>query len=155
MKPLSKLQKAALAQMARRAFNVLTAKGDIHGITADDWRHDEVERVTGRPGLRECHGSHYNKLAAHFESLAGEDGRALKHLVREQTDSRRQAEVVLLDVLSKASLPLGYAEAIARDKFHCAVLETDSRQCWQLVYTVKSRLTARRRKSATQPSTLP
>lgn len=149
MKPLSHRQKSVLCQAARRAYDRLCAKGEISGISFDDFRRDDCERVTGKHGLTACRNSDYNPLLAHWESLAGEDGRAMNALVREQTESRRQAEVVLLDVLNKAGLPLTYAETISQGKFRCAVLETDARQLWQLVYTVNARTAAKHR--ATHP----
>ena len=106
MKPLSAKQKSVLCQIARRAFDHLLAAGKIAGVDFDPWRRDEVERATGRHGLRECGDPHYRPLAAHFESLAGEDGRALNHLLAANTDARRKMEVVLLRALEGAGLGL-------------------------------------------------
>jgi hypothetical protein len=148
LKPLSNQQKGVLAQVARRAYDRLVAGNEISNIKFDDWRRDECERAVGKPGLRECDNGHYNRLLSHFESLAGEDGRALNALVREQTEPKRQAEAVLLSELRKANLPLTYAEKLARDKFRgVGVLDCDARQLWQLIYTVRNRAKAKRRAS--------
>lgn len=152
MKPFSNSQKAALCQMARRAFNKLTSTGQISGIDLDTWRRDEVERVTGRPGLRECGNDDYRKLAAHFESLAGEDGRALNHLLASGTEKRRQLEVVLRRALQAAGLPIEYGESIALARWKIPSEDLSDHQFQQLLFTVKARCASRRRAAVRQPS---
>ena len=148
MKPLSKLQKSVLCQIARRAFDKLTAANKIAGIGFDDWRRDECERATGLPGLRACGNDHYSILAAHFESMAAEDGRALNHLLADGTNKRRQLEHVLVSTLNSAGLPVTYAEKISRDKFKCGVMDATDAQLFTILITVKARTATRRRKDA-------
>ena len=151
MKPLSKLQKSVLCQIARRTFDKLTASNKITGITFDDWRRDECERAVGLPGLRACGNEHYRQLCAHFESLAGEDGRALNHLLDAGTDKKRQLEHLIVAALASANLPITYAERLAQDKFKRGVMDCDERQLRAVLVTVKARITTRRRK-ADKPS---
>ena len=146
MKPLSHLQKSTICQIARRTFDKLTASNKITGITFDDWRRDECERATGLPGLRECGNDHYSVLASHFESLSGEDGRALNHLLADATNKRRQLEHVLLATLKGAELPIIYAERIAQDKFQCGVMNTSDAQLRFVLITVKARAGSRLKK---------
>jgi len=138
-------QRSSLAIIAGQAYDYQCAKGLLSGISADEWRREEVERLTGYAGLTQCPAQFYNKLASHFSDLAGRADAALNHLLRESTEPKRQAEAVLLRELSKAGLPLNYAESISRDKFQCAVLDCDTRQLWQLIYTVRNRSKAKRR----------
>ena len=149
MKSLSAKQKSVLCQVARRAFDYLVAKGQLAGIRFPDWRHESAERAIGIASLKLAGNQHYNRLLAYWEELAGESGRAMDALVREQTDSKRQAEVVLLRELEQASLPLAYAEAISYGKFRRHICDTDARECWQVVYTVKARIRAKARKVET------
>lgn len=148
MKGLSNRQKSVIAQIARHAYEKLTASNKITGIDFDTWRHDEVERCTGKPGLRACGNDHYRPLCAHFESLVGEEGKALNHLLADGTNQRRQLEHVLVAALNSAGLPVTYAEKISRDKFKRGVMDTTDAQLRAILITVKARATSRRRKAA-------
>ena len=148
MKPLSLKQKSVLCQIARRAFNKLTASNKIAGPGFNDWRRAECERATGLPGLRECGNDHYSVLASHFESLSAEDGRALNHLMADATNKRRQLEHAIASTLKGAELPITYAEKIARDKFKCGVMDASDEQLRFVLITVKARTSSRRRKAA-------
>ncbi len=148
MKPLSIRQKSVLCQIARRAFDKARAGGQLQEITFDTWRHDEVERAVGLPGLRACGNDHYSILAAHFESMAAEDGRALNHLLADGTNKRRQLEHVLVAALKAANIPITYAEKICRDKFKCGVMDANEAQLRTVLITVKARTSTRRHKAA-------
>lgn len=151
MKPLSLKQKAVICQISRRAFDKLTASNKITDIDFNTWRRDEVERAVGLPGLRACGNNHYLPLCAHFESMVGEDGKALNHLLAESTDKNRQIEHLIVTALAAAHLPITYAEKIARDKFKCGVMDCDERQLRFILITVKARAASRRRHAA-QPT---
>lgn len=146
MKPLSKLQKAVLCQIARRAFDKLTSNR-ITGIGFDTWRHDEVERAVGLPGLRACGNGHYRPLCSHFESLAGEDGRALNHLLAAATDKSRQIEHGIISELERGNLPITYAEKLAQNKFKRGLMDCDEQQLRTILITVKARVSARARRA--------
>lgn len=152
MKPLSIRQKSVLCQIARRAYDKARAGEQLQEITFDTWRHDEVERAVGLPGLRACGNDHYSILAAHFESLAAEDGRALNHLLADGTNKRRQIEHVLVTALNDAKLPTTYADRICRDKFHVGLMDATGAQLRTILITVKARIASRRHKASPLPS---
>lgn len=155
MKPLSNLQKAALAQMARRAFDHLVARGQLTGIDFNTWRRKECQRAVGKHGLTACGNDDYNPLAARFSSLTGEDGRALNHLLRAESEPRRQAEAVLVAEMQRAGLRPEYVERISQDRFKCAVIDATVPQLHQLIVTIKARAASRRHSpSPPRPTTL-
>lgn len=145
MKKLSALQKSRLAMLARQAFDHLVNKGQLSGIAADDWRRDEVERVTGCPGLREAPASEFENLSAHFNDLAGRADVALNQLLRGQSNKSRQLQYVIRQKLAQANLPVEYAQSIALDKFRAPVDELDDRQLKQLLVTIAARASSRRK----------
>ena len=150
MKPLSKLQKARLAQLARAAFDYQSARGELSGITADQYRHDECERATGCAGLRDCNASHYETLAAHFSDLAGHPDVALNHHLRGESNKRRQLLHVITQALAQHHLPIEYAASISLDKFHAPIDDLDERQLRQLLVTIKARVSKRRKTITTR-----
>lgn len=72
---LSASQRAALAAAASIAYRLA---GRHSGMTADEWRHDQVQQVTGKAGLRECNQGDYKKLAGHFAKLQGDQVKAFR-----------------------------------------------------------------------------
>ena len=147
---LSAKQKAVICQIARRAFDKLAAAAQIAGVDFDTWRREEVERCTGKPGLRACVNDDYSRLAAHFESLAGEDDRALNHLIREQGNTRRQIEHGIVSTLEEAGLPLSYAITIRRDRFKAGLDDITDEQLRHVLITVKARVSKRRKTITTR-----
>lgn len=147
VKPLSNRQKAVLAQAAARAFKKLSDSGQLGGVDLDTWRRDECERAVGKPGLRECDNGDYLKLLAAFESLAGEDGRAMNALVKEQSESRRRNEFILVREMERGGFGPAYVETICRSQFKCAVADATADQLLKLAFTIRNRSAARRRKA--------
>ncbi|MEY2408846.1 MAG: hypothetical protein QOF48_1516 [Verrucomicrobiota bacterium] len=145
MKALSLRQKSVLCQVARRAFDLLRSKGQLSGVTFDDWRRDECERAVGKPGLRFCGNSDYNGLLARFNSLAGEDGRAMNAYVREQSEKHRQVEAVLVREMEAGGFGPAYVDAICKAQFKCSVLDAKTDQILKLIYTIRNRAAAKRR----------
>jgi len=70
MSPLSNKQKASLAQLARRAWQV----GSDPLPDLDTWRREQVFAACGKQGLSKCTQREFNLVAAHFHSLLGEEG---------------------------------------------------------------------------------
>ena len=69
MKPLSKKQKAVLAQLAARAYKSLVAVGcPLDDQTA--WRKEQQQEVTGKESMMEMTQQDYVPLTRHFLSLA-------------------------------------------------------------------------------------
>lgn len=138
MKCLSNRQKAVLAQIARRAH----ARAG-NGQPLAEWRREQVFAACGRYGLTAAEGRHYNDIAARFESLLGNDGRALVHLVNGSSERRRQQEFLLLRLLASAKLSQTYVEKISQARFKCAVTDTTDAQLHDLVITIKARVRAK------------
>jgi len=145
----SKLQKSRICIVARQAFDKLTAAGQIAGVTFDDWRREEVERVVGRHGLTDCDNAQFNPLLAHFLSLIGEDGRALNALVREQTEPRRQAEFVLVRAMKEGGFGPAYVQSICTARFKCEVTDATPEQMRSLTIVLRYRARSKARKGQT------
>lgn len=145
MKPLSQLQKAKLAQLARRAWQHLGKTAAVPLPDFDAWRRDQVFAACGKHGLTEATNADFNLIAAHLHSLLGEDGVALNELLRAGTEQRRQMEVVLLRELAGAGLDQRYAETIARARFGANVSNLNDAQLQQLLITVKARAKSKRK----------
>lgn len=136
---LTSAQRQALARLARRAWSDVRERG----ATTEDfdtWRHDQVQQVTGQPGLRACTQQHFRRLRGHFLHLLGHDAAALNDIVASETEGPRQTLFILVRECRKAPLPLTYPMAIARKKFRNPNLdELNENQLWQLIYSVRKK----------------
>lgn len=136
---LTSAQRQALARLARRAWSDVRERG----ATTEDfdtWRHDQVQQVTGQPGLRACTQQHFRRLRGHFLHLLGHDAAALNDIVASETEGPRQTLFILFRELQRARLHQNYASAIARNRFHNPNLdELSENQLWMLIYTVRNR----------------
>jgi hypothetical protein len=171
MSALSKTQKAILAQLARRAFNLAGARArgsavgrvpspggapdlqsalvalTITGTSAafEQWRHEHVALACGKAGLRCCDQQDYKRVEAHFLELLGESGKAMNSLVRAETEPKRQAETVLAREMRQFGFSAPYVATICRTQFKCDVEDATTGQLWKLVYTIRNRGNAKRR----------
>jgi hypothetical protein len=153
---LTRRQKGYLAQLATRAFNLEVARargrecGEMRSDAAaqEAWRHEEVGKACGKEGLRCCSQLDYRAVEGHFLGLLGETKRAFSAHLASATEGRRQAEAVLSRELTRAGLSPGYVETICQRQYRCSVLDAGEKQLWSLVYTVRNRAAARRRKEA-------
>jgi len=150
----SHLQKASLAQLAKRAGEHVAAQARARGEKFDDstaglnqWRREQVMIAIGKPGLTACVNADWNAVAAHFESLLGNDDRALNHLLRQESESRRQAEFVLVREMERAGFGPAYVDTICRSQFKCPVADATPDQLRKLTFTIRNRSVARRRKA--------
>jgi hypothetical protein len=158
--PLNREQKRELSQLYRRAYK--RAGAGVDGLTIDDWRRSEVARATGKLGLRCCTQSDSCACQAHVWELLGEPGRALYWLQRGQGEGQRQAMAVLERTCRECGLPLSYPAAVCRRQNRGLELaHASERQLWSLIYTVRNRAYARRKradssaKSSSSPSSTP
>jgi hypothetical protein len=135
--PLSNVQKRYLSQLARRAY--AKAGADADTLSADDYRHAEVARASGKLGLRCCSQDDYKIVEAHFLNLLGETGRAMTSLVRHQTNPRRVAEHKLVQACAEAKVTIGYAASICRSMFKCSLDDATPDQLWKLKFTINNR----------------
>ncbi len=72
-----------LAINARNAFDYQRDLGNVEdGVTFNDWRHDQVMEVVGKPGISACNGGDFRPVMAHFLALAGKDAEAFRQHMR-------------------------------------------------------------------------
>jgi hypothetical protein len=160
MSALSNNQKAILAQLARRAFNLIgsrlrgadrypqsgTLQGDLDILALrgtpksfEEWRHAQVRMAVGKEGLRCCSQMDYKRVEAHFQHLLGNDGAALNAHMRAESEPRRQAEAVLIEACKRKGLHLNYAAALCQRIHHVNLFEAPANVLWKLVYTINNR----------------
>lgn len=143
--PLSNEQKARLCILCREAYDAMpgAASHPTEEMLAE-YRHAEVEKATGKPGLTACVQDDWNPLLAHFLALVGETGVAFNVAMRHGTEPKRVAMHKLGEALAKARLPMAYAAAICRRQYKCEPADASPKQLWNLVFTIKNRGAARK-----------
>lgn len=115
------------------------------------FRHAEVAKACGKLGLRCCSQDDYGTVKAHFLSLLGEDGRALKAHVEGANNPDRIAEWKLsqeIDAAAAVGITRRYAEEICKRQFGCTILEATTKQKWNLMFTIRNRAAAKRKGQA-------
>lgn len=166
--PLSKKQKAHLAQLARQAYNHMggdattDAPGDTASARFAHWRHAQQFEVTGLSSLRQCTQGHYLPLRAHFNHILGRDDQAFEdtikaapendHAAEDDTPERRQQlQHLISETLHGTKYHTGYVLAIARNKFRKPSLTSlrplTVTQLKQLLITIKNRAAADTKKA--------
>lgn len=146
-------QKKYLALLARRACNRAAAlargRGDEPGpelLDQEAFRHQAVVAACGKAGLRCCSQDDYGVVKGYLLEQLGEHGAAFEAQYHQQTNDRRVAEAVLVRECERAGLRLAYAEAICRRQYRLGLFEASEKQIWSLVFTVRNRASASRRK---------
>lgn len=148
MSALSNGQKAYLSQLSDRAFNRLAALAHGRGEELDSstaarakFRHEQVAEACGKLGLRCCSQDDYKTVEAHFLHLLGEDGRAMKALVRGEGNPRRVVEWKITKALEALGRPISYADGICRRMYHgTALMDASDKQLWKLFYALQYQL---------------
>lgn len=151
---LSHLQKRDIALAARDAYQAWPEREAFEAINShltrtdcfEAWRHVEQGKAVGIQSLCECTQAHYARALAHFQRLAGQEGAAQHTEARDQDNPRRIALWKLRQALTEAGLPESYAAAICRRQYRCALSEASDKQVWCLVYTVRNRAAAAKRR---------
>jgi len=159
--PLSRKQKACLAQLARQAFDKLDALGliDAPGETTAkrlaNWRHAMQAEACGESSLTLCIQNDYLPLRAHFNSLLGLDDKAYDDHIKsgpendlaetnDTTEHRDQIIHLIEAEMEGTKFNLGYAIAIARNKFRKPKLKSlrtlTVNQLKQILFTIKNRI---------------
>ncbi|WP_009964038.1 hypothetical protein [Verrucomicrobium spinosum] len=136
-KPLTNLQKATLSQWAKKGYT-RAKELDLTDEKEADWRGRESIAACGRR-ISEATNGDYLVLLAHFQSLAGDSGKAFASTMRAQNDPKRQALHKLDSELTKAGLDRAYAEAICMSTYKCSIAQASPKQTWQLMYTIRNR----------------
>lgn len=153
--PLSNKQKAYLAGVARRAYNMAAAvargRGEVLEVGAEDWRHAEVAKACGKLGLRCCSQDDYKLVEGHFLDALQRPGEAFNAFVRGATNKRRVAEWKVVKECERFGFALGYADKICRAQNHGAGLDdVDEKALWRLVYTIRNRGNGRKKAQEAQ-----
>lgn len=146
-RPLTNVQKASLGMLAREAWEVWEGREDFLAANAElsaskcfeSWRRYEQGKAVGIQSLRSATQSNYLDLKAHFLTLKGDGGAAVKAKLRAEEEPRILAYHKLQQALQERDLAPEYAEAICRNQFRCAVSDASEKQLWNLVFTIRNR----------------
>ncbi len=143
---LSRKQKARLAMLARRAYDLHLDAGLVDdGAGPDDWRRAEVSAATGgrAGGLREATQRDYRQIRGHFLTLAGEEPETAfqdaAYGSPEAADREQAAAVLRRETLARDLPHPAYPEKICRQKYKTPLSRASAKQLWSLVYTVRNR----------------
>jgi len=167
--PLSKKQKAYIAQLARRAFSEISKCGLADGLGETDaerfknWRRQEQEEACGKASLTRCNQDDYLGLKAHFEVIAGDLDKAFNtnlknqpvndHADEDDSEEKRAQIIARIEQeLATQNCTLGYAAAIARNT-HKLPKNKDlntltTKQLTQLLMSVKRAMKSKAEKTA-------
>ena len=156
--PLTNEQKAKIGQLARAAYLAWPEREQFEAINGElskteiftAWRRVEQGKACGIQSMRECSQDHYGRLKAHFQALCGDEAAATRTRGHDADNPRRIARWKLDQELQARGLETGYAAAICRTQYRCALDAATTQQLWRLVYTVRSR-----KKPAPAPVTKP
>lgn len=162
--PLNNRQKAYLSQLARRAFNLEVARARGAGEVIEDnqpsdpllqdaehYRHAHVAFACGKMGLRCVSQDDYKAIEAHFLNLLGETKRAFNSFVLSATEKKRVAKYMVVAACKEFDFQIGYAEHICREQNNGTGLDdVDSKTLWRIVFTIRTRGAARKRRQQSQ-----
>jgi hypothetical protein len=144
--PLSPLQRQKLAAMAHYAYHEMQPVG----VDFDTWRHDQVQRLVGKPGLTHCVNEDFNPLKAAFLEMAGKMQPALAAALKGATEQREWALFSLYRACTEAKdvLPaaMAYARGFIKNKRATTLEDADSRTIWHAVFTVRRKAQKERAK---------
>jgi hypothetical protein len=132
--PLDNTQKARICILARQAHDKL----DTY-VPFEDWRQMEQFNAVGKDSLCDCIQSDYLRLVGHFQHLAGDGRRASRTAAADAFTDRRIAFHKLEAECAARGLELSYPGSICRKQFKCGLDEANSKQLWNLVFTVRNR----------------
>ena len=137
--PLSNEQKARLCIECAKSHDQDGA------LDAEQYRHAEVQKAVGKPGLTACTQDDWRPLLAHFLALQGRTGEAFEHALAHGTEPARVWMFKLGDACNRAGLPMAYPDAICRRQYRCALSDASATQLRNLTFTVINRGNARRK----------
>ena len=112
----------------------------------DEWRHDEIERATGKRGLLCCNNDDFCLVAAHMANLRGEMQQAMHWQLRAGTEPRRHWEAKIVAILNSVGLRNTYAEAIAIRRWKRPVSDLTAHELSQLYFTLTARAKTHRKR---------
>lgn len=143
-------QKAELCALARRAYDSWAGRDEFetcnaelsHSKCHEAWRRVEQGKAIGRAmgaSLRHCTQDDFLPIRAHFLSLLGAGGAALRDHLRHAEEPRIRARFKLQEALDQRGLNEAYAATICRRQFRCELGDASEKQLWNLLFTVKKR----------------
>lgn len=141
---LSAKQKARLCQLANAAAEACGVTGWREKIA---WRRAEQLARFGLASLTAATQEQYAGIKAHFEVMASKADRAFATELRGQDNKRRVARWNLEKALRESGLRMAYAIAICKRQYRCGIEDATEKQLWQLVYTLRNRGSAKRKKA--------
>jgi hypothetical protein len=176
MIPLSNKQKALLSIAIKAAYEVAQRHHATDDLSLEEWRHEQVQKVTGCAGLSKAQQKHYRALKNHFETLAGKPvnfvqavlaGKPTKASPEADTYEARQIQIKLIwDNLLDHGLRMqklgrvtecitaAYVEKLAQAKYkidHTQYHRLTLTQLKQLLFTVRNRIASKEKgKSASR-----
>jgi len=115
--PLTPKQRSMLGQLAKRAWK---KQHDSGAIDEDEttWRHREAMEATSGFKISEAPKRCFDALKAHFETMAGDAGKAFETLTGPDNETRQLAHEI--GVAAKAcGVTAGYVAGICRRMFGC------------------------------------
>ena len=143
--PLSSRQRQMLAGLAALAYKNIAPDEDFN-----DWRHDQVRKVTGCAGLRECANEHFLPLKAHFHDLLGNADTAFRAAFKSANEPRSwalfrlYAEVsAMKDVMPNA---MAYVHGFLKKKRGLSLDDADDRAIWHAIFTIRRKAQSLRKK---------
>jgi hypothetical protein len=144
---LSNYQKRDIAIVAKRAYDAWEGREAFEAINSDQprtkcleaWRHVEQGKAVGIQSLTEMTQHHFNRVLAHFQSLAGDTQAATRARVRDASNGARIARHKLDTELRIRGLGADYAATICQSKYRCTLAQASEKQLWSLYYDVRKR----------------
>jgi hypothetical protein len=159
--PLSKLQKARIAQLAAHAYKAQKYLDQ----PLEEWRRSEQEIACGRSSLRECTQAHFLSLVAHFQALAGDTAESKKTwsrtgrvkgspILHDTHENRKTAIEKITEVLDEhkarreahgntPSITWPYVLAIVKNQHKKPIDQLTAAQLQRLLFTVTNRINAK------------
>lgn len=141
---LTKEQKRYLAQLGRSAFfrqrALAMGRGEEWAHEEEQWRHEQVAIAAGKLGLRCCSQDDYGAVKAHFLTLNGEEGKALKadFYGRVEMNRKRVVDYKIDAELKALGKSRESANGISRRMFRGKDLdEVGEKQAWKVFYALR------------------
>jgi hypothetical protein len=115
----------------------------------DDWRHDEVRKVTGRGRLKECQDQHFLPLKAHFLDICGHSEASFKAAFKSIDEPRARALHALRkeakaaeDVMPRA---MDYAAGMIRNISGGSIDDAPRNLIWRATFAIRRKAQKLRR----------
>ncbi len=168
MIPLSNKQKALLSIAIKAAYEVAQRHHATDDLSLEEWRHEQVEKITGCKGLSKAQQKHYRALKNHFETLAGKPvnfnqvilaGTPTRNAPVDDSYENRQIQIKLIwdnlldhglrmTQLGRADecITANYVQKLAQSKYkidHTQYHRLTVTQLKQLLYTVRNRIASK------------